>query len=208
VEADVVPAVAEVEAERFSSLRLSVEEQRPRREDEDQLHAQDAACQVRQGFVHSAQVIKRLLGVGSVAPGDVRRRARASEEEVATGSVEAAEDVKGARKRRAESAKGKLGLQTLTPIVSLSKWLAELALLEQAYIRDDKVLVKEHVKEAIAKLGENIQVRRFVRFWERVCRRSRWISQPRWRRRQQPRRTRSQRERPLQRRRWKQRQRQ
>jgi hypothetical protein len=46
--------------------------------------------------------------VGSVAPGDVRRRARASEEEVATGSVEAAEDVKGARKRKAESAKGKV----------------------------------------------------------------------------------------------------
>jgi elongation factor Ts len=41
----------------------------------------------------------------------------------------------------------------------IAKRLAELALLEQAYIRDDKVLVKEHVKEAIAKLGENIQVR-------------------------------------------------
>jgi hypothetical protein len=46
----------------------------------------------------------------------------------------------------------------------IAKRLAELALLEQAYIRDDKVLVKEHVKEAITKLGENIQVRRFVRF--------------------------------------------
>jgi elongation factor Ts len=41
----------------------------------------------------------------------------------------------------------------------IAKRLAELALLEQAYIRDDKVLVKEHVKEAIAKLGENIRVR-------------------------------------------------
>ena len=39
-------------------------------------------------------------------------------------------------------------------------WIAKrLALLEQTYIWDDKVLVKEHVKEAIAKLGENIQVR-------------------------------------------------
>lgn len=41
----------------------------------------------------------------------------------------------------------------------IAKRLAELALLEQAYIRDDKVLVKDHVKEAVAKLGENIQVR-------------------------------------------------
>ena len=40
----------------------------------------------------------------------------------------------------------------------VAKRLAELALLEQAYIRDDKVLVKDHVKEAIAKLGEKIQV--------------------------------------------------
>lgn len=40
----------------------------------------------------------------------------------------------------------------------IAKRLAELALLEQAYIRDDKVLVKDHVKETIAKLGEKIQV--------------------------------------------------
>ncbi|KAG0580370.1 hypothetical protein KC19_4G168400 [Ceratodon purpureus] len=46
----------------------------------------------------------------------------------------------------------------------IAKRLAELALLEQAYIRDDKVVVKDHVKEAIAKLGEKIQIRRFVRF--------------------------------------------
>lgn len=40
----------------------------------------------------------------------------------------------------------------------IAKRLAELALLEQAYIRDDKVVVKDHVKEAMAKLGEKIQV--------------------------------------------------
>ncbi len=40
----------------------------------------------------------------------------------------------------------------------VAKRVAELALLEQAYIRDDKVLVKDHVKEASARLGEKIQV--------------------------------------------------
>lgn len=46
----------------------------------------------------------------------------------------------------------------------IAKRLAELALLEQPYIRNDKVLVKDHIKETIAALGENIQVRRFVKF--------------------------------------------
>lgn len=40
----------------------------------------------------------------------------------------------------------------------ISKRLAELALLEQPYIRDDKIPVKDLVKDIIAKLGEKIQV--------------------------------------------------
>lgn len=46
----------------------------------------------------------------------------------------------------------------------ISKRLGELALLEQPFIRDDKVLVKDLVKQTVAALGENIKVRRFVRF--------------------------------------------
>ena len=46
----------------------------------------------------------------------------------------------------------------------LSKYYEEVCLLDQAYIRDDKVKVKELVASAIAKLGENIKVRRFARF--------------------------------------------
>lgn len=46
----------------------------------------------------------------------------------------------------------------------VAKTLNELALLEQPYIRDDKILVKDYVKQTIAALGENIQVRRFARF--------------------------------------------
>eukprot|EP00850_Spirogloea_muscicola_P017265 SM000146S00985 [mRNA] locus=s146:233825:240070:- [translate_table: standard] len=46
----------------------------------------------------------------------------------------------------------------------VAKRLDELALLEQPYIKDDKVKVKDLVKSAVARIGENIRVRRFVRF--------------------------------------------
>lgn len=46
----------------------------------------------------------------------------------------------------------------------ISKRLGELVLLEQPFIKDDSVLVKDLVKQTVAALGENIKVRRFVRF--------------------------------------------
>ncbi|ESQ54335.1 hypothetical protein EUTSA_v10024316mg [Eutrema salsugineum] len=46
----------------------------------------------------------------------------------------------------------------------ISKRLGEMALLEQPYIKDDSVLVKDLVKQTVATLGENIKVRRFVKF--------------------------------------------
>ncbi len=46
----------------------------------------------------------------------------------------------------------------------IEKRLKELSLLDQPYIRDQNITVEELVKQKIAELGENIQVRRFVRF--------------------------------------------
>ena len=46
----------------------------------------------------------------------------------------------------------------------LDKFFAEVCLLEQPYIRDDKRTVGTLVTEAAAKTGENIVVRRFARF--------------------------------------------
>ena len=40
---------------------------------------------------------------------------------------------------------------------------AEQVLMSQAYILDDSKTVEQHVKEAIAKLGENIVIRQFKR---------------------------------------------
>lgn len=46
----------------------------------------------------------------------------------------------------------------------LDKYFANICLLEMPYIRDDSKKVEDVVKENIAKIGENIRVRRFVRF--------------------------------------------
>lgn len=46
----------------------------------------------------------------------------------------------------------------------INKWLEELALLEQPYIKNDKLVVKDWVKQTIATIGENIKVKRFVRY--------------------------------------------
>lgn len=46
----------------------------------------------------------------------------------------------------------------------IDKRLKELSLLEQPYIKDQSISVAELIKQRIAGLGENIQVRRFVRF--------------------------------------------
>lgn len=46
----------------------------------------------------------------------------------------------------------------------IRKRLEELALLEQPFIKNDKVILKDLVKQTIATIGENIKVRRFVRY--------------------------------------------
>ncbi|MBI4780408.1 MAG: translation elongation factor Ts [Oscillatoriophycideae cyanobacterium NC_groundwater_1537_Pr4_S-0.65um_50_18] len=46
----------------------------------------------------------------------------------------------------------------------IDKRLKEMALLDQQYIKDQSITVAELVKQKVASLGENIQVRRFVRF--------------------------------------------
>jgi elongation factor Ts len=45
----------------------------------------------------------------------------------------------------------------------LGKFYAETVLLEQAYIKDDKKTIEQLVKEAVASMGENIQIGRFAR---------------------------------------------
>jgi elongation factor Ts len=46
----------------------------------------------------------------------------------------------------------------------IGKRLKEMALMDQAFIKDSNLTVEEMVKQVAGKVGENIQVRRFVRF--------------------------------------------
>jgi elongation factor Ts len=45
----------------------------------------------------------------------------------------------------------------------IDKRLKELSLLDQPYIRDQNITISELIKQKIAELGENIQIRRFHR---------------------------------------------
>ena len=46
----------------------------------------------------------------------------------------------------------------------LNKFFSQVCLMEQTYIKDDKKTIEQLVKESMAKLGENIQVGRMVRY--------------------------------------------
>lgn len=46
----------------------------------------------------------------------------------------------------------------------MSKFYSECCLLEQPFVKDPSITVKDHVAAHIQKIGENIQVRRFVRY--------------------------------------------
>ena len=46
----------------------------------------------------------------------------------------------------------------------MEKFYSEVCLMEQIYIRDDKLKIEDVINGMIAKLGENISIRRFVRY--------------------------------------------
>lgn len=46
----------------------------------------------------------------------------------------------------------------------LGKFFEEICLLDQPYIREDKLKVRDLIAQAIAKIGENIKVGRFTRY--------------------------------------------
>lgn len=46
----------------------------------------------------------------------------------------------------------------------LEKFYSEVCLMDQPFIKDDKMTIKEYLATLIGKIGENIVVRRFIRF--------------------------------------------
>ncbi len=46
----------------------------------------------------------------------------------------------------------------------LTKWFAEVCLIDQTYIRDDSKTVQDLLTDVIGRCGENIKIRRFARY--------------------------------------------
>jgi elongation factor Ts len=46
----------------------------------------------------------------------------------------------------------------------ISKWMKEICLLDQAWVKDPDKTIEQVQQELIVKIGENIKIRRFVRF--------------------------------------------
>ncbi|MEE9556569.1 MAG: elongation factor Ts, partial [Candidatus Adiutricales bacterium] len=46
----------------------------------------------------------------------------------------------------------------------LKKFYSEVCLLEQPYVKNPDITVQDLLNEVIAQLGENVNIRRFVRF--------------------------------------------
>lgn len=46
----------------------------------------------------------------------------------------------------------------------MEKFFSEVCLMEQTYIKDDKLTITDVINELISKLGENISIKRFIRY--------------------------------------------
>lgn len=66
---------------------------------------------------------------------------------------------------RAEMAAQNKPVDVIEKIIEgkLNKWFSEIVLLEQTFIKDDEKTIEDLLKEQIATLGENMQIKRFVR---------------------------------------------
>jgi len=102
------------------------------------------------------QLVKDLaMQVAAAAPRYVRR------EEVPV--EETAKEMEFARSQAREQKKPEAIIEKIAT-GKVEKYFSEVCLLEQPFVKDDKKKVGDVVTEAVAKIGENIQVRRFARF--------------------------------------------
>jgi elongation factor Ts len=99
------------------------------------------------------------MQIAAMGPQFVRKEevpADAVEAEKAVLIAKAKEDPKMAGKPDAMLAKITEG--------QVSKWLKEICLLDQPFVKDDSKTIDQLLQALIAKIGENIKIRRFVRF--------------------------------------------
>jgi len=102
------------------------------------------------------QLVKDLtMQIAASAPLFVRR------EEVPAELVQL--ELELAKKQLREQKKPEAMLEKIAT-GKLDKYFSDICLLEQPFVKDDKKKVGDIVTEAVAKIGENIQVRRFTRY--------------------------------------------
>jgi elongation factor Ts len=84
-----------------------------------------------------------------------------SAEEIPAPELEAEKEI-----IRAQLADTKKPPQIIEKIVEgkLKKFYEEICLLDQSYIKDDKIVIQQLIATYVAKFGENIKVKRFARF--------------------------------------------
>jgi elongation factor Ts len=95
------------------------------------------------------------LQIAAMNPQFVRR------EEVAQDVIDREREVLVAKAK--ESGKPEPVVQKMVD-GQITKWLKEICLLDQAWVKDPEKTIDQVQQELIAKIGENIKVRRFVRF--------------------------------------------
>jgi elongation factor Ts len=67
---------------------------------------------------------------------------------------------------KAELAESKKPEEIMAKILDgkVQKYYSDICLLKQAFIKDESMTVEDVIKHGISKMGENIQMKRFVRF--------------------------------------------
>jgi len=95
------------------------------------------------------------MQIAAMSPQYVRR------EEVSAGAIDKERTI-----RMAEAKNTGKPEKVIEKIVDgqITKWLKEICLLDQAFVKDDKKTIDQLREELVAKLGENVQVRRFERY--------------------------------------------
>ncbi|HUS32535.1 MAG TPA: translation elongation factor Ts [Kofleriaceae bacterium] len=99
------------------------------------------------------------MQIAAMAPQFVRKEeipAEYVEKEKAVLIAKAKEDPKNANKPD----------QILSKITEgqVTKWMKEICLLDQPFVKDNDKTIEQLQQELVAKIGENIKIRRFVRF--------------------------------------------
>jgi elongation factor Ts len=84
-----------------------------------------------------------------------------SSDEVGADAIAREKDVRLAQAK--ESGKPDAVIQKVVD-GQISKWLKEIALLDQPWVKDDKKTISVLTQELISKIGENIKIRRFSRY--------------------------------------------